>query len=253
MGITDLAINWGRSTPARGAVSGSSVGAVIGTFFSPGIGTAIGAAVGAIAGGLIGSIKTGKHSDQKIRDAVRDVLIERRVLQSDYTIALADGSRFNIGIDGGPKRELGGKRPFEVDMNNPLAKYAISWMNPIFALVSQGNEKIHADFVGYFANASLSNAKDLDDVRDNVNAIMKQFGLNDKIVAQATKQAAEAGLIDAPIAAAWLNGIAERTNGDFKGDFSSGAPDGAVFRVPSAFHTAQPITPEVATDIDQEI
>jgi len=248
MGITDLAINWGRSTPARGAASGSSVGAVIGTFFSPGIGTAIGAAVGAVAGGLIGSIKTGKHIDQKVRDAVRDGLLERGVLTSDYTIALADGSRFNIGIDGGPKKELGGRRPFEVDTNNPLAKYAISWMNPIFALVSQGNEKIHTDFVGYFANAALSNAKNLDDVRDNVNAIMKQLGLTDRIVAEATRQAAEAGLIDEPVAAAWLNGISERTTRDFGGDLSSKAPDGAVFRASSPLFTPEPITPEIADD-----
>lgn len=234
MGLADIAINWGKSTPAQGAASGSAVGAAIGTAIAPGVGTAIGAAIGAIAGGLIGSIKTGKHKDQKVRDAVRDVLIERGVLSSDYKIGLADGSRFDIGIDGGPKKALGGLRPFEVDLKNPLAKYAISWMNPIFAIVSQGNEKIHTDFVGYFANAALSNAKDLNDVRANVNAIMKQFGLNNEAVAQATIQAAQAGLIDEPVAAAWLNGIEERLSQDFEGDFSSSPAGGAVFRtVPS--------------------
>jgi hypothetical protein len=230
MGLADIAINWGKSTPAQGAASGSAVGAAIGTAFAPGVGTAIGAAIGAIAGGLIGAIKTGKHKDQKVRDAVRDVLIERGVLSSDYQIGLADGTQFDIGIDGGPKKELGGLRPFEVDLNNPLAKYAISWMNPIFAVVSQGNEKIHTDFVGYLANAALSNAKDLDDVRANVNAIMKQFGLNDEAVAQATIQAAQAGLIDEPVAAAWLNGIEERRSKEFEGDFSSSPRGGAVFR-----------------------
>jgi hypothetical protein len=220
-GVLDIAMNWGKSTPAKGAASGSTIGATIGTIFAPGIGTAIGGAIGAIAGGLLGSIKTGKHEDQKARDQVREFLVANGILSSDYTIGLADGSRFNLGIDGGPKKELGGRRPFEVDMSNPMAKYAISWMNPVIAMLSQGNEKIHTDFVGYFANAALSNAKSIDDVKANINGFIKQFGLDDSKVAQGTIEAAKAGLIDEGTAMAWLNGIEERTNPEVKLDLTS--------------------------------
>ena len=220
-GAFDIAMNWGKSTPAKGAASGSAVGAAIGSLFAPGVGTAIGGAIGAIAGGLFGSIKTGKHKDQKARDQVREFLVSNGILASDYTIGLADGSRFNLGVDGGPKKELGGRRPFEVDMTNPMAKYAISWMNPVIALLSQGNEKIHTDFVGYFANAALSNAKSIDDVKANVNGFIKQFGLDDAKVAQGTIEAAKAGLIDEGTAMAWLNGIEERTNPEVKLDLTS--------------------------------
>lgn len=210
LGAADIATNWGRSTPAQGAASGTAVGAAIGTMFTPGIGTAIGAAIGAVAGGLLGSIKTGKHRDQKMRDAVRTFLVDNGILGTDYSIGLADGSRWNIGRDGGPKGDLGGRRPFEVDMSNPMAKYAISWMNPVIALVSQGNQKIQSDFTGYFANAALSNAKTLDDVRANVASIMTQFGVDDESLAKATIASYNAGALDEATARPYLNGIEER-------------------------------------------
>jgi hypothetical protein len=221
LGAAEIATNWGRSTPAAGAASGTAVGAAIGTMFAPGIGTAIGAAIGAIGGGLLGSIKTGKHRDQKIRDEVRSFLQGAQVLDSNHSIGLADGSRFNIGYDGGPKKELGGRRPFETDMSNPLTKYATSWLNPVVAFISQGNQKVQSDFVGYFSNAAVSNAKSLNDVRDNVNAIIKQFGLDDKKIVQGIVEAARSGAIDSELAKAWLNGVKERSSTDFTGEDSA--------------------------------
>ena len=151
--------------------------------------------------------------------------MEKGVIDSKYTIGLADGSRFNIGYDGGPKKELGGRRPYEVDTSNPFAKYAISWLNPVVAFLSQGNEKVQTDFVGYLANAAMSNAKSLDDVKANVGAIIKQFGLDDDKLVQGIAQAAEGGAIETEIAKAWLNGVRERTTPDFQGD-----TDGATTR-----------------------
>jgi hypothetical protein len=218
IGAADIAMNWGRSTPARGAASGTAIGATIGSLIAPGPGTAIGAAIGAISGGLLGSIKTGKHADQKVRDQVRSFLQERGIIDSNYSIGLADGTRFNIGYDGGPKSELGGRRPFETDMNNPLTKYAISWLNPVVAFLSQGNQKIHSDFVGYLANAAISNAKSMDDLKANTNSIIRQFGLDDKTTAKGISDAVKNGSLDEDTAAAWLNGIKERTDVDFEGE-----------------------------------
>ena len=210
-GAANLIQGWGRSTPMAGAANGLAVGATIGSFV-PGIGTAIGAVAGMVVGGLIGCITSGKHKDQKVRDAVRENLLGAGIIDDNYSIGLADGSRYNIGIDGGPKDEFGGRRPFELDFSNPMVQYAVAWINPLVHLGIGGNEKIKTDFVGYFANAAVSNAKTLEDVRDNVHAIFGQFGVNDEKLAQGIVSAAQQGLLDEQTAMAYLGGIDERRN-----------------------------------------
>lgn len=211
-GAANLIQGWGRSTPMAGATNGMAVGATIGSFVAPGIGTAIGAAAGMLVGGLIGCITSGKHKDQKVRDAVRENLLQAGIIDDKYSIGLADGSRYNIGIDGGPKAEFGGRRPFETDSSNPLTHYAVAWINPLVHLGIGGTEKIKTDFVGYLANAAMSNAKSLEDVRDNVQAIFGQFGVNDESLAQGIVSAAQQGLLDEQTAMAYLGGIDERRN-----------------------------------------
>lgn len=210
LGIMDLAMNWGRSSPAAGASSGMTIGASIGTLCAPGIGTAIGIGVGALVGGLFGSITAGKHKDQKMRDSVRDLLIQGGILNSDYQLQLADGSLYDMGKDGGPRAEFGGRRPYEIDYSNPLAQYTIGWMDPIIALLAQGNTKIQTDFVGYFTNAILSNAKDLNDVSANVELFLSKFGLTNEQLANAVSQMANAGMIDQTTARGWIGGIQQR-------------------------------------------
>jgi hypothetical protein len=210
-GAANLIQGWGRSTPMAGAANGLAVGATIGSIV-PGIGTAIGAVAGMVVGGLIGSITSGKHKDQKVRDAVRENLLSAGIIDNNYSIGLADGSRYNVGIDGGPKEEFGGRRPFEIDSSNPMAQYAVAWINPLVHLGIGGNEKIKTDFVGYFANAAMSNAKTLDDVRDNVHAIFGQFGVNDETLSRGIVSAAQQGLLDEQTAMAYLGGIDERRN-----------------------------------------
>lgn len=217
LGIMDLAMNWGRSSPAAGASSGMAVGASIGTLFAPGIGTAIGIGVGALVGGLFGSITAGKHKDQKVRDSVRDLLVQGGILNTDYQLQLADGSLYDMGKDGGPRTEFGGRRPYEIDYSNPLAQYAIGWMDPIIALVAQGNTKIQTDFVGYFTNAILSNAKDLNDVRANVELLLSKFGLTNEQLANAVGQMANTGTIDQTTAQGWIGAIQQRLDRSFMG------------------------------------
>lgn len=218
LGLTNIAMNWGRSTPAAGASSGLAVGAAIGTLIAPGIGTGLGAAIGALAGGLLGSIKTGKHRDQVMRDQVRSALVQNGILDASYSFPLANGSLYNIGIDGGPKSEFGGRRPYEIDFNNPLATYAVSWLNPLISLMSRGNTKVQTDFVGYFTNAAISNAQSLDDVRKNVNAIFARFGVSDEALYKTIISAAQSGQLDQNTAAAYINGINQRRNPAFVGE-----------------------------------
>lgn len=224
-GAIQLMANWGRSSPTAGASSGIAVGATIGSFIAPGIGTAIGAGIGALAGGLIGSITTGKHHDQKVRDTVRDALVQSKILTEDYLLPLADGSVYDIGKDGGRRAEFGGRRPYELDFNNPLVHYAVAWMNPIVELLSQGNKKVHLDFVGYFANAAVNNASSLADVKRNVDTILARFGLSNQSLAQAVAQLAGAGRINEHTARSYINGIAERASIKQNGEPTLVRPD----------------------------
>jgi hypothetical protein len=218
-GALDLAMNWGRSSPAAGASSGMALGASVGTLIAPGIGTAIGAGVGALFGGLFGCITTGKHKDQQARDSVRDVLVQGGILNSTYQLQLPDGSLYDIGKDGGPREEFGGRRPYEVDLSNPLSQYAIGWMDPILALLAPGDTKVRNDFVGYFANAILSNAKDLTDVRRNVDFFLRTFGLSNESLAKGIAQLASVGAIDGSTAQVWMGGIQQRMDKTFEGEF----------------------------------
>jgi uncharacterized protein YcfJ len=209
-GILDIATSWGRSTPAKGAASGTAIGAAIGTLITPGFGTAVGAAIGAFAGGLLGSIKTGKHEDQKVRDQVRAGLLQSGIISNDYKLTLADGSQYDIGLDGGAKVGPNGIRPYEIDNANPMAALAVNWLSPLVALFSKGDAKVQSDFVGYLTNAALSNAKSPEQLLANVTVIMKQFGVNDQALAQGVVEAAKAGLIDEPTAREWIGGIEQR-------------------------------------------
>lgn len=224
VGLTNLAMNWGRSTPTMGASSGAAVGASIGTMIAPGLGTAVGAAIGAIAGGLIGSIKTGKHKDQVQRDRVREVLIQNNIIDKDYKLTLADGSQYDVGLDGSKRAELGGRRPYEIDWTHPMTKYAVSWLNPLMDLFSGGNQKIKIDFIGYFANAALTNAKSLDDVKNNVNLIFNKFGVSDEALYKTIVSAAESGALGRDVAVAYINGIKERRDPQFAGNLAEQAP-----------------------------
>lgn len=219
LGALDLAMNWGKSSPVAAASSGMALGASVGTLLFPGVGTAVGIGVGALVGGLIGCITTGKHKDQQVRDSVREMLVQGGILTSDYQLQLPDGSLYDMGKDGGPREEFGGRRPFEVDLSNPLAQYAIGWMDPIIALLAPGNDKVRNDFVGYFANAILRGAKDLNDVRTNVEYFLDKFGLSDETLANAIVQMGNAGAIDHNTAQVWLGGIQQRADTSFAGDF----------------------------------
>ncbi|MEY4668133.1 MAG: hypothetical protein RL518_832 [Pseudomonadota bacterium] len=219
LGALDLAMNWGRSNPTAAATSGMALGASIGTIICPGPGTAIGVGLGALFGGLLGCITTGKHKDQQVRDSVRDLLVQGGILNEQYQLQLPDGSLYDMGKDGGPREEFGGRRPYEIDLSNPLAQYAIGWMDPIIALLAPGNSKIRTDFVGYFTNAILTNAKDLNDVRRNVDFFLGKFGLSNETLANAVVQMAQAGAIDQQTAQGWIGGIRQRMDETFRGDF----------------------------------
>ncbi len=166
--------NWGENTPAGGAVQGASAGAYIGSCICPGLGTVVGGVIGRAVGGLIGCIKkSGKSKEQRARDAVRKHLVELGVTDKKYNLTLANGEKYNIGVDGRNKLTSldGSRRPvYNVDSSNPLTHEVIGWAQPLAALLTGGDQKLKNDLTGYFVNAALSIASDHKDALKNVQA-----------------------------------------------------------------------------------
>jgi hypothetical protein len=175
----------------------TTAGAGIGTMLLPGIGTAAGAAAGNVAGyglqgkgikndlallaldpsgvSLIGKktgmFSPGKDGDQLRRDQVRKAMQQQGGVDEQFNLSLADGSKFNIGLDGGGKiTTKGGKEinPYNIDTDNPFAHQATLWAMPLASLITGGDQKLGSDFSGYITNAAMSNANTLEGVRANV-------------------------------------------------------------------------------------
>jgi hypothetical protein len=180
-----------QGSPARSIGEGAMAGAGIGTAIAPGIGTAIGAGVGAL-GGLAGKLTaSGKSKDQMKRDMVRKQLREMGALDEQWSIGLADGSRFDYGKDGGARLanyDGKGERSYkDVDFNNPFANRAVAMTNPLGYLMGGKDTKLSTEMVGYHTNAVTSNAKDEKQVEENARSLYNQFGFK-------TREDAIAGL-----------------------------------------------------------
>ena len=203
--------NWGESNWKAGASQGASMGAYVGSFFG-GWGSAVGALAGAAIGAVAGSIKSGKHQDQKVRDSGRDFLQSRGMIDEKYQLALADGTGFDIGVDGGHRFEnLDGteRAAYQTDTSNPLTDKAIAWLDPLAEVLMGGNEKLRSDFTGYFVNAATSNASNHLQLRENALAIYAQSDITPQAVFETVAQLAQSGKIDEGRAAAYFNSLQE--------------------------------------------
>jgi len=125
---------------------------------------------------------TGKSDAQLLRDDFRGLLKETGVADDNYNVTLADGSQFNIGLDGKTKyknvgENIDGKKSrnaWDVDFSNPLAKFAVEKIDPMIRNIYQGTDgKLKPEqYTGMFVNAVTSNAKSQDDVVANINAML---------------------------------------------------------------------------------
>jgi len=119
---------------------------------------------------------TGKSDAQLQRDDFRGKLKEKGVADKDYNVTLADGSKFNIGLDGKTKyTNIDGKttrNAYDVDLNNPLAQHAIKRIDPYVAEMYANQMGIPREqYVGMLVNASTSNAKTPEEVDANIDTI----------------------------------------------------------------------------------
>lgn len=193
LGAYNLLSNWGENSVPSAGLSGAAVAAAMG--FNPLLGLALGA--------LAGTAKAGKHDDQKKRDAVRGNLRKRGALGEDYSLALADGSRYNIGKDGGKRAEFGGRRPYEVDVNQVGVGDTIGLVNPLAEIVTGGDDKLRSDFAGYFTNAAMSSG----DPKANARALYQQMGIDKASAEKSIEALVSNGRLSEEEAAAYKNGL----------------------------------------------
>jgi len=125
---------------------------------------------------------TGKSDAQLLRDDFRGLLKETGVADDNYNVTLADGSQFNIGLDGKTKYQNVGenidkkktRNAWDVDFSNPLAEFAVKQINPMIQNIYKGADgKLNLEqYTGMLVNAATSNAKSQDDVIANINAML---------------------------------------------------------------------------------
>lgn len=111
---------------------------------------------------------SGKDSDQLARDSVRQTLLDKGFIDQDYNLSLLNGTKFDIGKDGGDPQ-------YNVDFSRPNAAQAVAWVNPLAALITGGDKKLTNDFAGYLANAAYSD--DAKTLRDNIANLYQKYGI----------------------------------------------------------------------------
>lgn len=133
----------------------------------------------------IGAMMTsGKSNAQKLRDDFRGTLQQSGVADENYHVTLADGTKFNIGLDGKTKyknvgENIDGKKTrnaWDVDFSNPLATFASSQIDPMIKNI-YGPDAIKAgikpeQYTGMLVNAVTSNAKSNEDVLNNIKTVL---------------------------------------------------------------------------------
>jgi hypothetical protein len=129
---------------------------------------------------------SGKSDAQLLRDDFRGKLQETGVADKDYKITLANGDKYDIGKDGKAKlTNIDGKttrRTWDVDWDNPLAKYAVDKLDPrVRSIYTEEAAKAGIpveQYTGMLVNAATYNAKTEKDVEANINAMLGKSGLD---------------------------------------------------------------------------
>lgn len=235
LGANQVYKGWGT-----GGSKGTLNGALGGASMSAGL-YALGATnpyllAGVVAVSVLGNaIHTGKNADQTQRDAVRsrfkDVGLAFSSEGDDFNVTLADGSKYNIGVDGhggthqvtnpallsaDQKGKITKLQSFDVDYTNDLDYAAGMAGTTLSRLISGGKNKAIDQMGGQLANASLGNVgygqqfteENFGKVAANLRASYAQSGIKSKTDAlQLANQAYAEGRMDDSDHAAALQSI----------------------------------------------
>lgn len=130
----------------------------------------------------LGRMITGGKSDaQEMRDMFRKDLRNEEIADKDWNVTLADGTKYNIGLDGKAKLQNVGenidkkttRRMWDVDFSNPLAKKAVDLVNAKVMERYGGVKGVAPEqFTGMLVNAITSNAKNEQDLMANYNSVL---------------------------------------------------------------------------------
>lgn len=238
---------------AHGLATGAGAGAAVGATIAGPAGAAIGAAIGAVVGGLgglVGASHTGKDHDQLKRDAIRDAMQDIKLIDDNYNLTLADGTKYDIGKDGHAKNFDGSGYAYQVARENPFSVQAVAWADALTYTMMGQSKKLATDFTGYFANAAMSNAQDIETVRMNMLTFINQAGLTRQQMEEVLKRRLDEGQIDEQTFKAMLGSIATLFDGrdyvvmswkDAEDKFSPGV---ATDQNPAAVPAPHPEAPE---------
>lgn len=211
LSVAGLNIGLGAAGVAAGvsAIAAGSLSAGFGTFLAAGSALGpIGLGVGLVAGLVSAFTGSGKSTSQVMRDGWRDGLEQQglaQVIDGSHHVPLADGSLYNIGIDGSNKipnvgQNVDGKTErytFDVDFSNEVAVASIP-EGHLFAIASgldPTSAKDHRLFERAMAqglNAATSNATSVEEVRANFRAMLgettpEQIGLRLEVLRATNK------------------------------------------------------------------
>ena len=143
--------------------------------------------VHAAIGATLGSFGSGKGSGQKIRDRWRENLTGAEVIDGSHHVTLADGSKYDIGKDGGHKLQNVGQNidgstersTFDVDFSNPIAVSSIP-SSHVFSIATGINPTEGFDGFSKIAaqglNAATSNANSPAEVKANYKSMLEANG-----------------------------------------------------------------------------
>lgn len=130
----------------------------------------------------LGRMITGGKSDaQENRDMFRKDLRNEEIADKDWNVTLADGTKYNIGLDGKAKLQNMGenvdkktdRRMWDVDFSNPLAKRAVDLVDAKVRERYGGIKGVAPEqFTGMLVNAITSNAKNEQELMANYNSVL---------------------------------------------------------------------------------
>lgn len=186
-----------KKDPMGGALSGAGLGASLAALGLLGpVGPLAALALGAAGGGALGMIGSGKDKDQIARDQVRKALKEAGVVDDQWNLTLADGSKFDIGADGSIQN-------YNVDFGKEGVGDIVAATNPLAAIVTGGNPKLKSDFAGYFTNAAMSAGDSI----ENIKKLYADAGLDHAKAYKSIQEMVAAEKLSKEEGDAYLNGL----------------------------------------------
>lgn len=135
---------------------------------------------------LMNMVGSKKGKDQVGRDQIRDVFENNGIAVKNkdgaHEVTLANGAKFNIGMDGGARLKNKGtnidgkteRQYSDIDYSDDLAKNSVVLFDDYVrkSLGKGATDKQIADGVGNLVNAATSNAKTPEEVKANADAIL---------------------------------------------------------------------------------